>query len=413
MIRSMYSAISGLRNHQTMMDVVGNNIANVNTTGFKSNSVVFQDVLSQTLRGAGAPAGALGGTNPAQVGLGSALGAVTTSFTQGALQRTGRATDVAIQGDGFFNVVQAGQSLYTRAGAFSIDALGRLVTQDGAFVQGWQADATGAVNTNAAVGNVTIPVGALITPNETDSITVGGNLPADAPIAPDPGSTIVNSVDVYDQEGNPISVSITFTHTAANTWTASVATLPGGGALDPDPSTLVFDASGELTSGNLTLTGVPNTTGGITIDLGAPGAPGRVTQFAEVNTVAVLSQTGYGAGTLQSFTVSQEGLLVGSYSNGQTRPIGQLAMASFANPEGLERVGGTNYRATVNSGLAQLGMAGVGGRGLLTTGSVEMSNVDLAAEFTNLIVAQRGFQANSRVVTSSDELLSELVNLKR
>src|SRR4051812_35220004 len=215
MIRSMFSAISGLRNHQTMMDVVGNNISNVNTTGFKSSSVVFQDVLSQTLRGAGAPAGQLGGTNPAQVGLGSKVSAITTSFNQGALQRTGRATDLAVQGDGFFNVVQAGQSLYTRAGSFSIDGSGRLVTQEGAFVQGWTADNTGAVNTNGAVGDILIPVGSRRDPRQTSSVRVGGNLPADAPLSPATGSVIANSVEVYDTQGNPVNMTFNYTHTAA------------------------------------------------------------------------------------------------------------------------------------------------------------------------------------------------------
>jgi flagellar hook protein FlgE len=416
----MFSAISGLRNHQTMMDVVGNNISNVNTTGFKSSSVVFQDVLSQTLRGAGAPASQIGGTNPAQVGLGSMVGAITTSFAQGALQRTGRATDVAVQGDGFFNVVQAGQQLYTRAGSFSIDAEGRLVTQEGGFVQGWTADGSGNIDTNAAVGDITIPVGSLLPPKTTTNVRIGGNLPADAPLSPATGSVIVNSVEVYDNEGNAVNMSFTFTHTAADTWTAEVATTPGGGALvtaaGPPPTTgpvtLTFDSSGELTSGDLTVTGVPNA-GDMTIDLGDPNVPGRLTQYSEVNSVAVQSQDGYGAGSLQSFSTSQEGLLVGAYSNGQNRPIGQLALTVFNNPEGLERVGGSNFRATVNSGLAQTGTAGLGGRGLLSTGTVEMSNVDLAQEFTNLIIAQRGFQANSRVVTSADELLNEIVNLKR
>src|SRR5690606_15013026 len=165
MIRSMFSAISGLRNHQTMMDVVGNNISNVNTTGFKSSTTVFQDVLSQVLRGGGAATTDLGGTNPAQVGLGSRVAAITTNFGQGALQRTGRATDLAVQGDGFFVVNQAGQELYTRAGSFSIDALGRLVTQEGAFVMGWQGDATGNVNTNGAIGTIQVPVGDLAAPN--------------------------------------------------------------------------------------------------------------------------------------------------------------------------------------------------------------------------------------------------------
>lgn len=424
MIRSMFSAVSGLRNHQTMMDVVGNNVANVNSTGFKSSTTVFQDVLSQVLRGAGAGGGNnTGGTNPAQVGLGSQVAAITTNFGQGALQRTGRATDFAIQGDGFFVTQFAGQQLFTRAGSFSVDYAGRLVTQDGGLVQGWQAGATGAVNTNADVASIVIPVGDIIAPVQTGEIVVGGNLPSDAAV----GTTVANSVAVYDEQGNPVTVRFEFAKTAADTWAATYRYVDGSGTLQPTPpaagsaltgAPLAFGADGELTSGYaLTIPGgvIPGFAAGqdITVSLGAAGAPNRMTQFGTLSTTAVLNQDGSAAGNLQSFTVSQEGLVVGSYSNGRTRVIGQLALASFANPEGLERAGSSNFRVTVNSGLPQLGVAGQGGRGLLSTGTLEMSNVDLAAEFTNLIVAQRGFQANSRVVTTSDELLQEVVNLKR
>ncbi len=414
MIRSMFSAISGLRNHQTMMDVVGNNISNVNTTGFKSSTTVFQDVLSQMLRGGGAAETDLGGTNPAQVGLGSRVAAITTNFGQGALQRTGRATDLAVQGDGFFVVNQAGQELYTRAGSFSIDALGRLVTQEGAFVMGWQGDATGNVNTNGAIGTIQVPVGDLAAPNPTGQVDLGGNLPSDAAI----GATIVNSVEIFDTQGSPIDIRFTFTKTAADTWTLdSQYTLADGTNGSAGAQTeIVFDADGEIDTGASTfntLSTVPGTAGPVELFLGDAGGANRLTQYGELSTVAVLNQDGSAAGSLQSFSISQEGLVVGSYSNGRTRAIGQISLASFANPEGLEKVGGSNYRATMNSGLAQLGTAGAGGRGLMSSGTLEMSNVDLAQEFTNLIVAQRGFQANSRVVTTSDELLQEVVNLKR
>ncbi|MGY6499369.1 MAG: flagellar hook protein FlgE [Acidimicrobiales bacterium] len=416
MIRSMFSAISGLRNHQTMMDVVGNNIANVNTTGFKSSSVVFQDVLSQTIRGGGAAQEALGGTNPAQVGLGSRIAAITTNYGQGALQRTGRATDLAIEGDGFFVVQQAGQQLFTRAGSFSIDALGRLVTQEGGFIMGWGATADGEVNTNGAIGPIQVPVGDLVAPNTTSRVTLGGNLPADAAN----GTVIANAVEVFDDQGNPWMLSVQFEKTGDDAWQVSVDYIdPATGNLSGSPftSALGFDSSGELTT-PFTLTagaGLPAsfTSGSLDLRFGTAGGANRLTQYGDLNTIAIVDQNGSAAGSLQSFTVSQEGLIIGSYSNGRTRAIGQLALASFANPEGLEKVGGSNYRATMNSGLAQVGTAGAGGRGLLSTGTLEMSNVDLAGEFTNLIVSQRGFQANSRVVTTSDELLQEVVNLKR
>jgi len=424
MIRSMFSAVSGLRNHQTMMDVVGNNIANVNTSGFKSSTTVFQDVLSQTLRGGGAANANTGGTNPAQVGLGSRVAGTTTNFSQGALQLTGRSTDFAIQGDGFFVVNQAGQQLFTRAGSFSPDALGRLVTQTGGLLQGWQADGTGTVNTNAAVGNIQIPVGDIIAPSQTGNVQVGGNLPADAAA----GTIIANSVEIYDGQGNPTTLRFEFTKSATpNEWSAVYRYVDAAGVSQPTPpaagtamtgGTLTFSAAGELTSGfNLTIAGgaIPGFGAGqpINVALGAAGEPNRITQYGELSTVGIIDQDGSAAGSLQAFTVGQDGLIMGSYTNGGSRIIGQVALGVFANPEGLEKAGGSNYRASINSGLAQLGVAGQGGRGLLSAGTLEMSNVDLAAEFTNLIVAQRGFQANSRVVTTSDELLQEVVNLKR
>ncbi|MBK5224937.1 MAG: flagellar hook protein FlgE, partial [Acidimicrobiia bacterium] len=405
MIRSLFSAISGLRNHQTMMDVVGNNISNVNTTGFKSSTTVFQDVLSQVVRGGGAATEALGGTNPAQVGLGSRVAAITTNYGQGALQRTGRATDLAIQGDGFFVVEQAGQQLFTRAGSFSIDALGRLVTQEGAFIQGWQGDAEGNVNTNGGIAQIQIPVGDLVNPVATSAatpgVTLGGNLPSTAEI----GDVITNSVEVFDAQGNPVSLTIEFEKTADDEWSVGYRYVNAAGDTTPAPAdpatamtpgTLEFDAdTGELTTPadfNLVLSGVGDLDD-IAVSLGAAGGPNRLTQFGELSTAAILSQGGSAAGSLQSFSVSQEGLVIGAYSNGRTRAIGQIALASFANPEGLEKVGGSNFRTTMNSGLAQLGTAGAGGRGLMSSGTLEMSNVDLAQEFTNLIIAQRGFQA--------------------
>lgn len=423
MIRSMFSAISGLRNHQTMMDVVGNNISNVNTNGFKSSSTIFEDVLSQTFRGAGLATATTGGTNPNTIGLGSRVATIATSFAQGSLQRTGRSTDFAIQGDGFF-VVQSGEGrTYTRAGSFAVDALGRIVTAEGGFVQGWQADQAGTVSTTAPIGNVTVPVGDLVPPVQTSTVRAGGNLPANAAV----GTVLTNAADVFDGQGNPISLRLEYTKTGANTWQVQARYVDGSNNLVPAPpaagqaitgTPLTFDANGELTSGyNATipagfLPGFPAQP--ITLNFGAADLGGRINQFGEIASVAILEQDGSSAGSLQAFTVSQEGLIVGTYTNGRTRPIGQMALATFSNPNGLTAAGGTSFTESVNSGLPQIGPAGGGaGRGLITAGTLEMSNVDLSQEFTNLIIAQRGFQANSRVITTSDELLQEVVNLKR
>ncbi len=422
MLRSMYAAISGLRNHQTMMDVVGNNIANINTTGFKSSSTVFTEVLSQTIRGAGAASNAAGGSNPSQIGLGSRVAAITSSFSQGALQRTNRSTDFAIQGDGFFAIDQGGERMYTRAGSFSVDSLGRLVTQDGGLVLGWQAR-NDAIPTNSPIGTITIPVGDLIPPVRTANITLGGNLPADATV----GTPIVAGVDVYDAQGAPIDLRFEFTKTDTDEWTVVARYVDSDGILQPTPpaagqalagGTLEFDANGQLSAGGPLIVPAGFLPGfasdAIEVDLGMPGQPNQLSQYGRISSVAVIDQDGQSAGSLNGFTVGQDGVLVGSYTNGRSRRIGQLALTTFANPEGLEKAGGsTNYRATVNSGLPQTGVAGQAGRGFISGGALEMSNVDLAQEFTSLIVAQRGFQANSRVVSTSDEMLQEVVNLKR
>ena len=424
MIRSMYSAISGLRNHQTMMDVVGNNIANVNTTGFKSSSMVFQDVLSQQYRGAGLATTTTGGTNPSAIGLGSKVAAISTNFGQGSLQATGRSTDFGIQGDGFFILSNPTGTSYTRSGSFAVDALGRLTTSDGSFVQGWQAQLDGTIPITQPIDKITIPVGDLVPPIQTQVVTVGGNLPAGAA----DGTVFTTAASIFDGQGNPVSLRLEFTKVAGvpDTWQAEACYVDGAGGLQPAPpaagiglgSNLVFDASGKLAtpaSGQLTIpagSGLPGFgTQAVTIDL-ASESP--INQYGTIESVAILVQDGSAAGSLQTFSVSHEGLIVGTYSNGRTRIIGQFALATFANPGGLTASGGTNYKESVNSGIPQVGTPGGGaGRGLVSSGTLEMSNVDLSMEFTNLIVAQRGFQANSRVITTSDEMLQELVNLKR
>lgn len=413
MIRSMSSALSGLRNHQVMLDVVGNDIANVSTIGFKSSSTVFADVLTQTLNGASAPGAQTGGTNPAQIGLGSRLAGTVQSFTQGAIQRTGRTTDLAIQGDGFFIVSNAGQPSYTRAGSFTLDAVGNLTTPDGLQVQGWRADAAGVVDTNSPIGAVQLRVGDLIPPVQTTDVTLGGNLSSDAAI----GTLSTLAVTAYDDQGAGIPLNLTFTKTAANQWTVSATAGNPAAAVALTDNVMTFDGTGELTvpaDRNINIAGgtIPGMTSAIALELGAAGEPGRVTQFAGSMSAAITQQNGSAAGSLQSFNVSQDGTIVGSYSNGRTRPIGQVALAVFTNPGGLERVAGV-WRETPNSGLAQIGTAGGGGRGLLSAGTLEMSNVDLAEEFTRLIIAQRGFQGNARVITTADEILQEVVNLSR
>jgi flagellar hook protein FlgE len=392
MLRSLFSGISGLKSHQTMMDVVGNNISNVNTAGYKSSQTVFEDTLSQMVKAAGAPQNGVGGTNPAQVGLGVRVSQVTTNFGQGAAQTTGRSTDLMIQGDGFFVVRNGGENLFSRNGAFSFDADGRLVSGSGGVVQGWMADDAGNVNTNANTGDLRLPMGTLLQPKETGTATIAGNLPSGTAV----GQSLRTSITTYDAQGNEIVLGAEYKRTADG-WDVTL----NRGGVTQGPTALTFSPDGRTPSIDSI------TVDGVAVDVST------MTSYAGGSSLAATAQNGSAMGSLQAFTISPDGTLVGVFSNGLKQPLGQVALANFNNPPGLEKVGGSMYRTTVNSGTAQYGTAGTAGRGALSSGTLEMSNVDLAAEFTNLIVAQRGFQANSKVITSSDEILQDLVNLKR
>ena len=400
MLRSLFSGVSGLRAHQTMLDVVGNNIANVNTTGFKASSVEFEDTLSQALRAAGAPQGAQGGTNPAQVGLGVQVGAINTTFTQGPAETTGVDTDLMIQGDGFFIVNDGGQQVYTRDGAFKFDANGNLTTANGALVQGWTAT-NGVVNTSGTIGGIKLPLGTSMPPVATTTATLGGNLPADGT-----GSPISNDVKVYDAKGQLVDVALTYKYdTTSKTWSLNFndpSVVPP--ATQPAPVSLAFDSSGKLT----TASPVTVTLNGQSVKLDIS----NITAFGGENTAAVISADGNAMGSLASYSISPDGTIQGVFTNGMKQPLGQIAMATFNNPGGLNKVGNSEYSESVNSGSAQIGTAGTGSRGQLAAGELEGSNVDLSQEFSNLIIAQRGFEANSKVITTSDEVLQDLVNLK-
>jgi flagellar hook protein FlgE len=394
MLRSLFSSISGMRANQTMMDVVGNNIANVNTIGYKSSSAMFEDTLSQMLQGASAPTPTAGGSNPAQVGLGVRLAAITTSFTQGAAESTGRSTDLMLQGDGFFIMQEGGQQVYTRNGSFGFDAAGHLVNADGGLVQGWGA-LNGNVDTKGPLSNITLPLGTTVPPISTTTASYTGNLPSDAAN----GSVRTAKLDVYDAQGNARSLAATYTKVDATHWNVSL----DDGVNAPVTGTLDFGGTPTGTQPS----GLTVNYGGVAVNLGG------VTGYATMDTIAANTQNGQAAGTLQAFAIGQDGSLSGVFSNGVKEVLAQIAVATFNNPDGLTKNGDSTYAGTINSGLAQIGTAGTGSRGLMSSGVLEMSNVDLAQEFSNLIIAQRGFQANSRVITASDEILQDLVNMKQ
>ncbi|MDQ1287681.1 MAG: flagellar hook protein FlgE [Actinomycetota bacterium] len=401
MLRSLFSGITGLRAHQTLMDVVSNNIANVNTTGFKSSTVVFEDTLSQTIRNAAAPTPVIGGINPAQIGLGVQLGAVSTTFGQGSAQNTGKSTDLMVQGDGFFVLRNGGESTYSRAGAFTFDTNGRLVTPQGAVVQGW-IGTNGVVNTDNPVTDIVVPAGTLIPPTVSTTVTLGGNISAGTTTPMTLGATVYDSTGV----GHSLAIVLTTTGSAPPVYTIDVSE-PADATVTPVSGSVNFQANGSYD----TTTTPPQITladgSVITID------PSGLTQFGGEKSLSVTKTDGAAAGSLQQFQIGSDGGVLGIFSNGQKLTMAKLALANFNNPPGLEKIGSTSFRATPNSGLAQVGIPGSGGRGGLLGGTLEMSNVDLAQEFTNLIIAQRGFQANSRVITTSDEMLQNLVDIKR
>ncbi len=461
MMRSLYSGVSGLRNHQVRMDVLGNNIANVNTYGFKKSRVSFQDILSQTVSGAAAPTAEKGGVNPKQVGLGMNIASIDKVFTQGSLQTTGLNLDLALQGDGFFVEERGEEIFYTRAGAFALDKNGTLVNPaNGLRVKGWQAieaDGEYLVNVSGDLEDIIVPVGGKDPAQATSIVRYRSNLFSETPLLPldrpptaaeELNATVATNIDVYDSKGNIHVMTIEFTRLQEekNAWRAS-ASVEGA-----DPEMLSFDVAGPSlndsnsvivrfnnrgapvsVNDNPTPQGAPSDTvsegrlvgtitltlpeDGITqaieIDLGTAGLYDGITQFAAPSSAKAYEQDGYGMGYLESFTVDNSGVITGVYTNGKKASIAQLAVATFTNPQGLSAEGDNTFRQTNNSGLANIGAADTGGRGRVTAGALEMSNVDLAEQFTDMIVTQRGFQANSRSITTSDQMLQELLTLKR
>lgn len=415
MMRSMYAGVSGLKAHQTRMDVVGNNIANVNTTGYKTSRATFKEMLSQTLSGAKAAHGNRGGMNPQQVGLGVSLGSIDTDQTQGNLQSTGLGTDLAIEGNGYFVVNNGNQNFYTRAGALTLDENGNLVNaSNGYIMQGWEANNSGIVDTNGPRTGIRIPVGDTMQPQASTEAVFTGNLDA-VEYDPDPNweaPTWTSTLDVVDSLGNKHTVTLNFEMTGTNTWSCTASS--DIAAVD-ETFTITFDNSGnidDIAGGGVDpVDFILNPSGAEQIDLSIDLS--SITQAAGENTLDGLYADGYGIGDLDSYSIDNAGVITGSYSNGLTKTIGQIAIANFSNPSGLTRQGDTLYAESQNSGMAQIGAAGTKGRGKISAGTLEMSNVDLSEQFTDMITTQRGFQANSKIITTADQMLQDLVNLKR
>jgi flagellar hook protein FlgE len=412
MIRSMFTAVNSLYNQQVFMDMVADNLSNVNTAGFKSSYIRFKDQFAQTMRMGSAPstAGNLGGTNPLQIGLGSNIGTISQVFSQGALQSTGRELDLAISGDGFFVYKKGETNYYSRDGSIAIDAQGALVNSStGQYIQGWQADGLGQINTGNALDNIVVPVDAT-TARPTSLATLQGNL--DANTADNSGFNV--TFGTYDSLGvlQPVTVrfvrqplSVPPPSPLATTWSWTV-TAGGAGS-----GTVQFNEEGAWVAGggNITVSGSQGTVD-TTVALDLDG----ITMLSSTNSVALTTQDGLAAGSLMGFNISSNtGEVFGIFSNGDQQLIGQLALALFVNPSGLTRQGNNLYLAGLNSGEPRIGQPSAGGRGTVASGYIEGSNVDMSREFSNMIMAQRGFQASSRIITTSDQMLQELVNLAR
>ncbi|MBF9016158.1 MULTISPECIES: flagellar hook protein FlgE [unclassified Oceanispirochaeta] len=462
MMRSLYSGVSGLQNHQTRMDVIGNNVSNVNTIGFKKGRVIFQDMISQGMRGAARPSEELGGVNPMQVGLGMTVATIDTIHTQGSLQSTGNTTDLAIQGNGFFILSQGDKEFYSRAGAFGLDEGGMLVNPaNGMRVQGWEAETVDGetfINSASDTKSLFIPIGSKDPASATSEVELACNLDKRTPEVLEgagPGDVRQGSwtidKDIYDNFGNVHKMTVNFTKVngTANQWNVNVAVdedaeLPSNTTLDIGAEnntdnnfimefdnlgalTAAFDGQGDRVEAGALLIPVsfdvqdttPDGDGALlrqtlNLNLGEVGSyTNTVTQFAETSSTKAFRQNGYSMGYLETFQIDSRGVITGVYSNGTNRSLGQVALASFVNPGGLEKNGESTFMETINSGEANVGPSGIAGKGKFVSGALEMSNVDLAEQFTDMIITQRGFQANSKTITTSDTMLQELLQLKR
>lgn len=449
-LSSLFTGVSGLNANGNALTVIGNNIANLNTVGFKSSRSAFADLVGASLGGVG---------GDIQVGLGVALNGVQGNFSQGPFSTTGNTLDLGIDGNGFFLLRDAnGQSLYSRAGQFHLDDQSRIIDPSGFLLQGYQVDANGVITAN--IGGVTLPA-TTAPPNATSTVDIGANLNSQSPTSvfsltdPIGTSQFSTSLTAYDSLGNSHLLTTHFSKTAANTWNYNIV------GNTSEIVTANYDSSNintslglvRLASGNLSFTtgGALDTESVVTsYDNGAPGgAAGGVvgqaqidfvgatadqlmafnfgssvttdggtglnltTQFGAASGIVQQGQNGFSAGALQTFSVEANGLISGRFSNGQVRPLAQLALARFADPQGLVRAGKNTFAESGTSGQPLLGPATSAGLGKILSNTLELSNVDLGESFIDMIAAQRGFQANSRVVTTSDELLQELVNLKR
>lgn len=421
---SFNTSLSALDATNTAIDVVGNNLANLNTTGYKDTTVSFQDLVTESL-GAGLA--------QTQVGFGVAPPVTIQQFTQGTIQTAGGPLDAAINGQGFFVVSDpsTNQTLYTRDGEFQLDANGNLLTSSGQYVQGWVASSSGQVDTNAPIGDIQVQTGQIRPPVATQNVSMDANLDAAGASGGGPGS-FSTSIGAIDSLGNPLVLTFNFTQSATDPlqWNYQV-TVPGnatsGGTagtptdLLASPGTLLFNQNGQLispssTSGSIpiSITGLSDGAADMNINWNLYNSTGTptITDFSQASGVSANSQDGKAAAQLLNVAMATGGQVMAQYSDGTQEVVAQVALASIRNPDSLSPVAGNDYAATAQTALPAVGTANTGGRGQVSGGALEASTVDIAQELTNLIVLQSAYEANAKVVTTVDQLTQTTVNLK-
>lgn len=414
MFDAFTTALSALNADVTAIDIVGNNLANLNTVGYKSDTVQFYDLISEQL----------GGTSSANsVGTGVSPAQALKQFVQGSIQTSNGPLDAAISGDGFFVVKDnIGRTLYTRAGDFQLAADGSLLTATGENVQGWMATG-GQINLSAPMGNVVVPVNGVVPATPTGNLSLTANLDA----RPDVGATgasFSSPVQVVDSQGATHILTFSFTKTGVNAWSYTV-TIPAadlkGGSNQIATGNLTFDANGQLLTPNqangsipLKITGLVDGASDMTVNWNLyNGTTPLLTQFAQNSGVSGTQQDGFQAGQISKISMGTDGIIIATYSNGQTAPIAQLALASIRNPESMISVGNNNFQPTIETAAPAVGAADSGGRGTIQGGALETSTVDVAAQFTQLMSFQRSYEAASKAITTTDQMLQTLISLKQ
>lgn len=404
--------LSGLNSSSAALSTIANNLANLNTVGYKQARTLFRDLFYQTI-------GSTGAGDPIQTGAGSAVDAISLNFTPGSVESTGVNTDVAIGGDGFFVVQKDGVISYTRAGNFSPGKDGTLQTSDGSQVLGFPA-VNGQISQLQGLSPIMIGSGYFSPPNPTSVVKLTTNLDANAAV----GDVYTTPLTIYDSLGQGHSMKFQFTKTAAGAWSYQLS-LPGADVGSANPSVTIatgnmtFDGNGKLLTpaadvAGMTVSGFADGAANLTFGWQLySGSGAMISQVASPSSTTASGQDGFSSGSLQDFAIGTDGVVEGTFSNGKSMAIGQLVLANFPNAQGLKRMGGNSYQSTLASGAAVIGAPGTGGRGPLSGGALELSNVDIAGEFAKLIMAQRGFQANARAITTFDEITQETINLKR